>query len=742
MECGVSVREHVNSCDKSERSFKHRPAIFDGDGLEISVCFSNTLITIGDYSPPEPYMLFMNGSSLSEPQSQRHSLFEVTGPSKSYQIPGYFPDHYVYRPFIQPENYMQTSYKDAAPKSDTKNQPSPYLKPRSESASEEIIEHLLPHYRSHERPNEDSPHPTVVRVFIHVLAITSIDVVQMEFTVDLYLRQQWQDTRLAWESVPRLNRFKNSILLTEQKNRLWIPDLFFRNGKKGFMHDMSVPNYLIRVESNGNVLYSQKITMILSCSMYLKKFPMDRQECTMNLGSYGFTLDELKFVWRDPNPVTISDQMQLLEFGRPKEARTLDCTQNGTTSTGTYSCLVLIFPLQRMVWSYVVTTYIPEMLIVLVSWLGFWIDVKAVPARVTLGLLTLLGLLTEGSTVSSKLPRVTYVKAIDVWIIACLLFVIGALAEFALAYVLARDDGGNEWEQDVRVVIQECLTESLGQTRCCCCYTKNSKHKPLGGNVASGSTYSLPTKKPKRMKEGLLKNPSELIPLLPDSPYLSSMARCQACESIQASCCKCPLCIRLRCPRAPSASTPQEEEPSNLPERRHSQPSEMQFTQRKHIVIREPPRSDHKRRRINARPFTKGTVSSKPGKSVLKSVRSSPSLITNPTHSGGIQRPLPLTQLSKTRVQCNGNSCPNPKQRSSFFRSLFRFTHPSRTLRKKRNPSGGNDQFGPVRSKQSEMFDSEIDAYSRFLFPALFLLFNCCYWLFYLIIADDQPKSV
>ncbi|OON23310.1 hypothetical protein X801_00785 [Opisthorchis viverrini] len=74
-----------------------------------------------------------------------------------------------------------------------------------------------------------------------------------------------------------------------------------------------------------------------------------------------------------------------------------DCTTNGTTSTGTYSCLLLTISFQRLVGSYLVTTYIPEVLIVMVSWLGFWIDVKAAPARISLGLLTLLALLTEYS---------------------------------------------------------------------------------------------------------------------------------------------------------------------------------------------------------------------------------------------------------------------------------------------------------------------------------------------------------
>ncbi|KAF6774370.1 hypothetical protein AHF37_05770 [Paragonimus kellicotti] len=188
--------------------------------------------------------------------------------------------------------------------------------------TEEILGHVLPNYRSHERPGELSDEPTRVNVFIDILAVTSISVVNMEFTVDLYLRQTWIDPRLAWQDIPYLKHYENSILLTQQIQQLWLPDLFFRNGKLGFMHDISVPNHLIRVFPNGNVLYSQKITMVLSCSMYLRNFPIDRQECSMDLGSYGYTVDELKFNWRPQTPVTVSDRVHLLEFKNPRSAIT------------------------------------------------------------------------------------------------------------------------------------------------------------------------------------------------------------------------------------------------------------------------------------------------------------------------------------------------------------------------------------------------------------------------------------
>ncbi|VEL35396.1 unnamed protein product [Protopolystoma xenopodis] len=45
----------------------------------------------------------------------------------------------------------------------------------------------------------------------------------------------------------------------------------------------------------------------------------------------------------------------------------------------------------------------------------------------------------------------------------------------------------------------------------------------------------------------------------------------------------------------------------------------------------------------------------------------------------------------------------------------------------------------PMLARPGPASDSEIDAYSRFVFPASFLLFNCIYWLYYLVLADDYP---
>jgi uncharacterized protein YqfA (UPF0365 family) len=58
--------------------------------------------------------------------------------------------------------------------------------------------------------------------------------------------------------------------------------------------------------------------------------------------------------------------------------------------------------------------YIPSVLIVLLSWVSFWLTIDAVPARISLGILTVLTMTTQRSAGTASLPRVSYVKAIDV----------------------------------------------------------------------------------------------------------------------------------------------------------------------------------------------------------------------------------------------------------------------------------------------------------------------------------------
>ena len=70
--------------------------------------------------------------------------------------------------------------------------------------------------------------------------------------------------------------------------------------------------------------------------------------------------------------------------------------------------------------------------------MSFWLNIDATPARVSMGLLTVLTMTTQSTGANASLPRVSYIKAIDLWMSTCLIFVFTALLEFAVVNVISR----------------------------------------------------------------------------------------------------------------------------------------------------------------------------------------------------------------------------------------------------------------------------------------------------------------
>ena len=56
---------------------------------------------------------------------------------------------------------------------------------------------------------------------------------------------------------------------------------------------------------------------------------------------------------------------------------------------------------------YLIQMYIPSLLIVILSWVSFWINMDAAPARVGLGITTVLTMTTQSSGSRASLPKVS-----------------------------------------------------------------------------------------------------------------------------------------------------------------------------------------------------------------------------------------------------------------------------------------------------------------------------------------------
>ncbi|XP_053559819.1 glycine receptor subunit alpha-3 isoform X3 [Bombina bombina] len=155
-----------------------------------------------------------------------------------------------------------------------------------------------------------------------------------------------------------------------------------------------------------------------------------------DLQEVGYTMNDLIFEWQENAPVQIADGLTLPQFVLKEEKDLRYCTKH--YNTGKFTCIEVRFHLERQMGYYLIQMYIPSLLIVILSWVSFWINMDAAPARVALGITTVLTMTTQSSGSRASLPKVSYVKAIDIWMAVCLLFVFSALLEYAAVNFVSR----------------------------------------------------------------------------------------------------------------------------------------------------------------------------------------------------------------------------------------------------------------------------------------------------------------
>jgi anionic glutamate receptor len=97
--------------------------------------------------------------------------------------------------------------------------------------------------------------PTKVTVNLFVRSFEKIDDVKMEFSVQITFRQLWNDNRLAFNNMGG----KIKYLTMTERDKVWMPDTFFRNEKDAKFHEIIQPNLYVRVFPNGDVLYSIRV---------------------------------------------------------------------------------------------------------------------------------------------------------------------------------------------------------------------------------------------------------------------------------------------------------------------------------------------------------------------------------------------------------------------------------------------------------------------------------------------------
>uniref|UniRef100_A0A5S6R507 Ig-like domain-containing protein n=1 Tax=Trichuris muris TaxID=70415 RepID=A0A5S6R507_TRIMR len=370
-----------------------------------------------------------------------------------------------------------------------------------------LIRLLLRDYKAEVRPtsgfggvgNVRKGPPVIVHTSIDIQSIYSVDEINMEFKAQIVLMQRWTDHRLQFA---HLASSKTKLLRLNRDQIIWKPDTFFQNEKYGHFHMVKQLNSASKVKPNGEILYSVRLAMAFSCVMNLLKYPMDIQKCVIEFSSYAYTTEDIVYIWDDQSFVVDPAVTSALPNMAIKTITNGTCSSK--TNTGEYSCLRITLVFERSFSFFVMQLYVPTALLVAISCLSYWIDWRASAGRMLLTIVTFLTLITQNYSTTTNLPPVSYAKALDVWIGACVIFVFGALVEYAFVNFmgLSRELKGRKLLLANQERLRRLLTgrSSISGTKLNCPREYGSQ------NAFSRRTFKVP---PSWRREGLVETVGE-----------------------------------------------------------------------------------------------------------------------------------------------------------------------------------------------------------------------------------------
>ncbi|XP_045447130.1 glycine receptor subunit alpha-4 [Melitaea cinxia] len=375
-------------------------------------------------------------------------------------------------------------------------------------SDKEILDNLLKNSRYDKRLLPPVDGVLTVNVSVLLLSLASPDESSLKYEVEFLLQQQWYDPRLRYSNQSHYD-FLNAIHHHED---IWLPDTYFI--MHGDFKDPIIPmHFALRIYRNGTINYLMRRHLILSCQGRLNIFPFDDPLCSFALESISYEQSAITYVWKNdedtlrkspslttlnayliqnqtiPCPIKASWRADGISLYEDDEELTCNLCQRRFEEQGNYSCLKvdLIFTRDRafyfttvfipgiilvtssfitfwLEWNavparsmignysclkvdliftrdrsfYFTTVFIPGIILVTSSFITFWLEWNAVPARVMIGVTTMLNFFTTSNGFRSTLPVVSNLTAMNVWDGVCMCFIYASLLEFVCVNYVGR----------------------------------------------------------------------------------------------------------------------------------------------------------------------------------------------------------------------------------------------------------------------------------------------------------------
>lgn len=248
-----------------------------------------------------------------------------------------------------------------------------------------------------------------ISVLAHLIDVTEVNDNEETVTLSMLLAVSWVEPRIeliynssAW-SLDGKEAFHSSMHWLDY---IWKPDLDMLNVKKFKIRQiMGAKQGYLMLSSDKRFWYEIPVEVTLGCPKFdFRKYPFDEQTCNIYIGSFQYdsskNIYQGKVVYDGIHQQTLQYKVTDIKATSFEEGlvnyKEYYVSDQGSIEyeNTTYSHFGIQMTFSRRTQHYLMETYLPSLLLVLSSWLGFLIEPSSVPGRISLSVTLLLCLIT------------------------------------------------------------------------------------------------------------------------------------------------------------------------------------------------------------------------------------------------------------------------------------------------------------------------------------------------------------
>nr|XP_045585044.1 glycine receptor subunit alpha-2-like [Procambarus clarkii] len=263
-----------------------------------------------------------------------------------------------------------------------------------------------------------------VYFIINILSFPSIATEDLTFVSTMDITMQWKDTRLRYLNLKE-DRTLN-VVSDEYVSKIWTPQVFFSNAKGNVFTNLDKGSRVECIQegkpvaggpdlpeevsmfagSENSVQVSQLYSVTYNCDFNLLMFPFDAQACALTFRLVSASAAYLTLV---PGHANYSGQINLVEYA-------IGRLSISSFKDGGFSSVAVQVRFARRYGFYLLTLYIPTILLIFIAYATFFFNPDDFNSRITVCLTALLVLASLYTQTSGSLPKTSYFKLVDVWL--------------------------------------------------------------------------------------------------------------------------------------------------------------------------------------------------------------------------------------------------------------------------------------------------------------------------------------